>query len=517
MSRGKAVLFVAVAIFLIGVGMLFSLSGFNIAKQVVGKDGPSGNRLKVMSFNLRYANDKDELPWEKRLPVIAELLKSEQPDVIGTQEGIYRQVQDLETSLPQYGWIGEGREGKTNGEFMAVFYNKERLQPIEYEHFWLSDIPYVAGSKSWGNRLPRMVTWVKFLDQRTDREFYLINTHLDHESEESRNKSVRLIAERIGQFDPNLPVVLTGDFNSRAGTEPYMYLVNQAKMADALRSAETFVGESLGTLNGFKDPTGGGKYNRIDWILFRGDLAVKKFHIQDFRKDGIYPSDHFPIIAEIELRSEAHYKSGPTAKMLPNQHDSGGDAPLPYPALMITEVVPKSAGSEQFGFIEIYNASDREIDLKGYRIHYYYDVEKIWEGKHNIWEIVTDTFNENSKIKPKEVKVIWLKKEKSHNAPLDEFRKNYGVSESQLRDDQVLVLKNPGNEGMNGDKPRAVGIVAPRGELVSGAAYNQQGEIDVVTNESVTFAYPQDRTPYMKKKNAHQKPTPGVLEEGQVP
>lgn len=184
-----------------------------------------------MTFNLRYASSKPPNAWPQRRPVMRECLEQAGPDLIGTQEGLYQQIKDLTHDLPQYAWIGLGRDGGTRGEFMAVFYRKERFEPIEYDHFWLSDTPSVIASATWGNSNRRTVTWVKFLDRQTQRQFYFFNTHLDHQVQGAREKSAPLIHERIDALRPSLPIVLTGDFNAVAGkNKAYDILVGENKL-----------------------------------------------------------------------------------------------------------------------------------------------------------------------------------------------------------------------------------------------------------------------------------------------
>src|SRR5262245_31952743 len=103
----------------------------------------TNSTLCLMTFNLRYASDRPPNSWAQRRPVMGDCIRSVNPDVIGTQEGLYRQLKDLQTDLPEYAWIGLGRDGGSRGEFMAVFYRTERFEALEYDHFWLSDTPNV--------------------------------------------------------------------------------------------------------------------------------------------------------------------------------------------------------------------------------------------------------------------------------------------------------------------------------------------------------------------------------------
>src|ERR1041385_8877637 len=135
------------------------------------------NTLCVMTYNLRYASPHPPDAWPDRRPLMRECIRNASPDLLGTQEGLYQQLRDLAADLPEYDWIGLGREGGSKGEFMAVFFRKSRFEPVAFDHFWLSDTPDIVGSATWGNTSRRMVTWVRFRDRQTGREFYFFNTH----------------------------------------------------------------------------------------------------------------------------------------------------------------------------------------------------------------------------------------------------------------------------------------------------------------------------------------------------
>ena len=259
--------------------------------------------INVMTFNLRYLNDSDASPhtWEERRSTVRQVIRKEQADIIGTQEAVYQQVKDLASDLPNYEWIGQGREGGNEGEFMSVFYNEKRFTPLEYDHFWLSDTPDVVGSTSWGNTIPRMVTWVKFLDTKSNKEFYFVNTHFDHMSEKAREKSAELISERVKEFDQNLPILLTGDFNAGPDSVPHDILLNEGGFVDTFTAADKTINKELGTFNGYDDPTGGGSDNRIDWILSKGNVSIDTSEIVNYQKNGQYPSDHYPVLSEVSF------------------------------------------------------------------------------------------------------------------------------------------------------------------------------------------------------------------------
>jgi endonuclease/exonuclease/phosphatase family metal-dependent hydrolase len=255
--------------------------------------------LAVMTYNLRYASSQPPNAWSARRPVAQELILREQPDVFGTQEALYQQVKDLATDLPDYSWIGTGRDGGSRGEFMAVFYRRDRLEPLEYDHYWLSDTPEVIGSTTWGNTNRRMVTSVKFRDLRTKQDFFFINTHFDHQIQEAREKSAALVLARIAQLNTQLPILLVGDFNAVAeSNKVYDALVGEGGFTDTWKTAAKR-GESFDTFHNYRTPGKGGR--RIDWILARGPVQVRQSEVVTYQKDGQYPSDHFPVIARLTL------------------------------------------------------------------------------------------------------------------------------------------------------------------------------------------------------------------------
>jgi len=259
--------------------------------------------LRVMTFNVRFAHTEPPNLWPDRRPVVREVLERWAPDLVGTQEGEFHQLVDIGRDLPEFPWIGLGREGGSHGELMAVLYRRDRLVPLEFDHFWLSDTPDVIGSRTWGNEVPRMVTWVRFRDKHTDSEFYLLNTHLDHKVQDARERSAGLILERIGDFDPALPLIVTGDFNAPADDNPvYRTLVGSGPLVDVWRA----LGQPeppLGTYHAFDGLDSDGGRGRIDWILTRGAVTALRSEVVTDSRDGQYPSDHFPVVARLRLES----------------------------------------------------------------------------------------------------------------------------------------------------------------------------------------------------------------------
>ena len=252
--------------------------------------------LSVMSFNIRLPAESDGVDyWETRKPLAVRMLREQQPDVIGLQELVKAQADYLARELPQYAWFGRWREADGGGEHMGVFYRKDRLKVIESGDFWLSDTPDVAGSITWGHPHPRMVTWALF-EQRSDgRRFYLFNTHLPYrdEDEAARLKGAQAIARHLATLPDDVPVVLTGDFNTTPDSDAHAVLAGT--LQDAWTTAPRVEGIDA-TFHGFT----GKADRRIDWIFVRG-AQLESITSVTTRWNNRYPSDHFPLVATLRL------------------------------------------------------------------------------------------------------------------------------------------------------------------------------------------------------------------------
>lgn len=258
--------------------------------------GAFAQPLRVMTFNVRMPADGDGInKWDERRELVVDMLRSEDPDVIGTQELFQRQGDELVARLPDYRWFGEGRKGGHDDEHMGVFYRKDRLRVLASGNFWLSDTPSQAGSRSWGNLFPRMVTWARFERIADGVTFTLYNTHLPYRDidEEARVRCAELIRTRLASLANDERIILVGDFNT--SPESRVYTTLTSSLTDAWTAAASRSGPEA-TFHGFT----GRAERRIDWILFRG-FESKQIKTVTTRRDGRYTSDHFPVIAELEI------------------------------------------------------------------------------------------------------------------------------------------------------------------------------------------------------------------------
>lgn len=254
--------------------------------------------LNVMSFNIRYGTADDGPDrWELRRDQLYALLKNQSPDVIGLQEALHFQIDEILAALPEYRMVGVGRsDGAQGGEYAAILYRVSRLNVRQTSTFWFSDTPEIVKSNTWGAALERICTWALF-DDRQGTPFYFFNLHLDHVSQPAREKSGALLLDRIAARSPKLPVVVTGDFNT-GETNPVTQAV--AKMfRDTFRVMHPNETE-VGTTNQFK--LGSTRGEKIDYIFVEPDTEVISAAILRTAVAGRYPSDHFPVVARIRLR-----------------------------------------------------------------------------------------------------------------------------------------------------------------------------------------------------------------------
>jgi endonuclease/exonuclease/phosphatase family metal-dependent hydrolase len=265
---------------------------------------PAAGDVKVMSFNVRYGTAKDgDNHWDKRKGFLLGTVKAFDPDLLGTQETVNFQRDFLAEKLKGYGVFAAGRDdGKEKGEMMAVYWRKDRFEKTDGGHFWLSEKPSEPGSKSWDSSLPRMATWVKLKDkQKPDaKPILFVNTHFDHIGKEARLQSAKLMREQIATLGKGCSVIVTGDFNSGEGSEPYKALFDkfgkdESPVVDTYRVAHPKRAPDEGTASGFR--AGANKGNRIDWIGASRDWKVVAAAIDRTAKDGRTPSDHFPVTA----------------------------------------------------------------------------------------------------------------------------------------------------------------------------------------------------------------------------
>jgi endonuclease/exonuclease/phosphatase family metal-dependent hydrolase len=263
----------------------------------------SSNPLTVMSFNIRYGTARDgDNAWEHRRDAVVAVIESFRVHVLGVQEALHFQLEELVAALPQYRRIGVGRDdGRQAGEYAAILVDGNRIDVLEEGTFWFSDTPDAPASASWGNDIPRICTWARLREGTSGATFYLYNVHWDHVSQSSRERSAALLLETIaGRAEPGDPVLVTGDFNAGERNPAFARLLEPgaAPLTDTFREVHPEATE-VGTFNGFEGTITGDK---IDAVLASTHWQVLAADIVRTAYAGHYPSDHFPVVATLVLR-----------------------------------------------------------------------------------------------------------------------------------------------------------------------------------------------------------------------
>lgn len=255
--------------------------------------------IRVMTFNIRLSVDSDqENSWNNREKDVFSLINYYHPEVMGVQEALPQQMEDLQSGLKDYGHIGVGRDdGKNQGEFSAIFYDKNKLEVLKSGTFWLSETPEIP-SKGWDAALNRICTYALLKPKNGGKEFWYFNTHFDHIGNVARVHSASLILEKIKELNlQNVPVVLTGDFNLTDDSKP-IKIISKSLTDTYYHSEKPHYGPK-GTYQGFDVNTPA--KDRIDYIFVKGFVPVSNRTINDRRENLLYPSDHFPVLAELDF------------------------------------------------------------------------------------------------------------------------------------------------------------------------------------------------------------------------
>lgn len=256
--------------------------------------------LEVMSFNVRMDSAADSLNnWKYRKDNIAQMIAYYSPDVIGTQEVLKNQLDDLKERLPGYAVIGVGREdGKEKGEYSAIFYDTHRFSSLDEGTFALSETPERIGSMGWDAACERIVTWAFLKDKSSGREIALFNTHFDHVGKVARVESAKLILSRIEEISQGRTVVLTGDFNVTLSSEAVKTLIDGGLVNSAV-DAPIIYGPRWSFHDFGRVPLE--RRSLIDFIFTSKDISLKSFRVIDDNMEGGYLSDHTPIFVSMEL------------------------------------------------------------------------------------------------------------------------------------------------------------------------------------------------------------------------
>ena len=262
---------------------------------------PELTTINVATFNMRYDNPDDSLNnWQYRKERIAQFIKDQKVEIVGTQELLQNQVDDLKALLPEYDMVGVARDnGKDEGEYAAIFYLRDRFDALDSNNFWLCENPDSVGMKGWDAACTRIATWAKMQDKATGKIFMAVNTHFDHVGEVARRESALLIISKIKEIVGDRPAFLTGDFNVDSTSNAYETITtNEFVLNDSRKLAKTVEGTDYTWHDFGKLPAE--ERGIIDFIFTTPSIEVLKVYIPQENADALL-SDHNPQVATLQF------------------------------------------------------------------------------------------------------------------------------------------------------------------------------------------------------------------------
>lgn len=307
-----------------------SFSAMFAGLALIGAMVSPAHALNFGTYNIRNDNAADAEKgngWERRAPVVANIIRFHGFDIVGTQEGKANQVADLSRLMPEYSWTGCGREdGRSGGEHIAIFYRKDKFKLLNEGHFWLSETP-TEPSKGWDASLKRICAWGKFSEIEGGKTFYFFSTHFDHRGELARKNSSELIIRAMKKLAVKDPAIVCGDFNVDQTSESYrIFTAADGPLKDSHELAPIRL-DLTGTPNNF-NPSAKSE-SRIDHVFVTSQFTVRRYGIltDSYRapketgsaegKSGNFPSevtlkdyearlpsDHFPVLIEADLSNK---------------------------------------------------------------------------------------------------------------------------------------------------------------------------------------------------------------------
>lgn len=265
----------------------------------------SGNAfLNVMTFNVRYDNPDDEQNnWKFRKERVVNAILFYGADIIGTQEVLHNQLKYLQEKLNNYNVVGVGRiDGKTKGEYSAIFYDKSKFAKLKSGYFWLSEKPEEVGKKGWDAACERIATWIILKEINSKKEFFVLNTHFDHIGEIARRESVKLILNKSNTLAKDMPIIVMGDFNAKPNSSVVKQITNKNNKKSLLNSRELspivygpdFSFHDFGRIPFAERPL-------IDYIFVKNNIKVLKYGILAETDKDEFLSDHNPVFVKLQL------------------------------------------------------------------------------------------------------------------------------------------------------------------------------------------------------------------------
>ncbi|MEM9858468.1 MAG: endonuclease/exonuclease/phosphatase family protein [Bacteroidota bacterium] len=269
-----------------------------ISHQMFSQTEVEKGLIRMMSYNIKFDDTRDSVNnWDRRKANVIGLLTYHAPALFGIQEGLHHQLEDIKSGLSEFDYLGVGRDdGKQKGEYSALFYDTKLFKLLRSGTFWLSKTSEVP-SKDWDAALPRICTWAELKLKDSENTFFVFNTHFDHVGKVARQESIKVIIQKIKALAGENPVVLMGDFNFTPQAKPYQLITEFMKDTYTISKLPPYGPEA--TFNGFqflKKPQ-----RRIDYLFVKGNIEVTKYAALSDSRDMKYPSDHFPVVADLKI------------------------------------------------------------------------------------------------------------------------------------------------------------------------------------------------------------------------
>lgn len=252
---------------------------------------------RIMTYNIRYANDNPGEEWEKRKHSVSEVIRFYEPQIFGLQEALYEQVEFIADQFPNFTYVGGGRDdGMLEGEFCPIFISNN-FKYVDHGLFWLSDTPDTP-SIGWDAALNRIASWATVVQKSHADTLLIVNTHFDHIGEIARLNSTKLIIKKIPTISKKYPVLLMGDFNYNPTSDGYKYIKENDLLTDSWELSSFRSGPNY-TFNGFGKPLQ--SYEKIDYIFVSKGISLIHHAVVEDKINNQFPSDHMPIILDFKI------------------------------------------------------------------------------------------------------------------------------------------------------------------------------------------------------------------------
>lgn len=261
----------------------------------------NGQPLEVMTFNVRLDIPSDSVNnWNYRKDDACRMIAYYSPDLLGMQEVLHNQMEDLKRGLPQYTALGVGRDdGKEAGEYCPIFFRTDRFTLVEYGNFSLSEQPETIGIKGWDASYNRVTTWAILQEKNNGQKFVYFNTHLDNDGKTARKEGVQLILDKIKEIAPDMPAIITGDFNCTPGEEPLQTL-EKGGMENAAKTAAVTYGPSWSFHDFGRLPVE--ERVLLDYVFVTKSAKIDRYRVIQDKPENSYLSDHCPILVELTVQ-----------------------------------------------------------------------------------------------------------------------------------------------------------------------------------------------------------------------